>query len=97
MNYYKRKNKRNILPMRQRLSVQQLSGQKRDVRMEYRLPSNLKSIIEKVAAEKGKSAADLHILLWLDYLAKANYIEGKVVNPTAQELKEDVEHFLKYA
>lgn len=83
--------------MKKRLSVQFLSVQKRDDRLEYRLPADLKSIIEKVAAEKGKSAADLHILLWLDYLSKANYIDGKVVNLTAQELRDDVEHFLKYA
>lgn len=79
------------------LSVQSLSVQKRDARIEYRLPLELKELIEKVAAQKGKSVADLNILLWLDYLSKTNYIEGKVVNPTKEELKEDVEHFLKYA
>lgn len=77
------------------LSVQELSGQKRDSRMEYRLPAHLKSIIEYLSERKNLSAGEMTIQLWLDYLSKAKLIKGKVLNPSIDELKTDVEHFMK--
>lgn len=83
--------------MQKRLSVQSLSVQKRDARFELRLPGDLKELIEKVARNKNNSASELTTLLWLDYLSKTGWIEGKVINKTEDELNEDVEHFLKNA
>lgn len=79
------------------LSVQDLSVQKRDSRMEYRLSAQLKSIIEYLSQRKNLSAGEMTIQLWLDYLSKAKLIKGKVVKADEQQLKDDVEHFLKNA
>lgn len=97
MNSYKTNKKQNNSQSLNKLSVQYLSVQVSDDRMGYRSPGELKTLIKTVASRKGKSTAELHILLWLDYLSKANYIEGKIQNKSAQELKEDVEYFLKNA
>ena len=97
MNYYNRNKKQNILPMQNQLSVQSLSVQKRDKRLEIRLPGALKSLVENIAKTKNKSVSELTILLWLDYLSKTGNISGKVINKNEDELKADVEDFLKRA
>lgn len=97
MNYYNRNKKQNILPLKEELSVQSLSVQKRDKRFETRISGQLKSLIENVAKYKNESVSELTILLWLDYLSKTGTISGKVINKNADQLREDVEDFLKRA
>ena len=70
---------------------------KRDKRFESRMSSDLKNLIMRVAKEKERSASDLTNILWIDYLAKAGYIDGEIEKLNEAELKEDVEYFLKYA
>lgn len=94
---YNRKKKQNILHLKSDLSVQSLSVQKRDKRLEIRLPGSLKTLIESIAKNKNESVSELTILLWLDYLSKTGNISGKVVNKNADDLKADVEDFLKRA
>lgn len=95
MKRFNRNNNQIILKMNEDLSVQSLSVQKSDARMEFRLPGNLKELIELVSDNKNKSVSELTILLWLDYLSKAKYISGEVVNTSNIDLKADVEDFLK--
>lgn len=94
-NYYYKNKNQNILPLQNQLSVQSLSVQKRGKRLELRLPEQLKILIEKIAVQKNESASELTILLWLDYLSKTGYIAGKAINKNAEDLKADVEYFLK--
>ena len=94
--YYKHKNQ-NILPLQNKMSVQSLSVQKRNKRLEIRLPELFKTLIEKIAITKNKSVSELTILLWLDYLSKTGHIEGKVINKNKDELKADVEDLNKRA
>lgn len=79
------------------LSVQSLSVQKRNKRLEIRLPCQLKILIEDITKRKNKSASELTILLWLDYLSKTGFILGRVVNQSAEEQRQDIEHFLNNA
>lgn len=97
MNYHNKNKKQNILSLKEVLSVQSLSVQKRDKRLELRLPSSLKSLIENIAENKNESISELTILLWLDYLSKTGRIAGRVINKNANELNEDVQYFLKNA
>ena len=98
MKYYNKYNKQNILPLKKNLSVQDVYGQKRDTRFEFRLPAALDEIIDKVVEEKQDySKADLTILLWLDHLSRTGKLTGKIKMKSVQELQEDVEHFIKYA
>ena len=92
---YFRNNKQNILQLKADLSVQSLSVQRRDKRLEIRLPGSLKSLVENIAETKNKSVSELTILLWLDYLSKTGNISGRVINKNEEELKSDVEDFLK--
>lgn len=94
---YFRNNKQNILQLKADLSVQSLSVQKRDKRLEIRLPGSLKSLVENIAETKNKSVSELTILLWLDYLSKTGNISGRVINKNEDDLKADVEDFLKRA
>ena len=94
---YFRNNKQNILQLKADLSVQSLSVQKRDKRLEIRLPGALKSLVENIANTKNKSVSELTIILWLDYLSKAGNISGKVINKNEDDLKAEVEDFLKRA
>jgi hypothetical protein len=72
--------------------------QKRDTRFEFRLSASLDELINKVVEEKQDySKSDLTILLWLDYLSKTGKLTGKIKMKSVEELKEDVEHFLRYA
>lgn len=96
MNY--KHNKYNKLKVyKPRLSVQILSVQKRGKKFQYRLSADLKDLIKQVAKEKHSSASNLTVLLWIDYLTKAGYIDGEIKKINEDELKEDVKHFLKYA
>jgi len=98
MKYYNKRNNQNILSLNKTLSVQELYGQKRNTRFEFRLPASLDEMIDEVVKEKKDySKSDLTILLWLDYLSRTGKITGKIINKTQQELQEDVEHFLKNA
>lgn len=98
MNYHNKRNKQNILPLKKILSVQDVYGQKRDTRFEFRLPALLDEMIDKVVEEKQDySKSDLTILLWLDYLSKTAKLTGKIKMKSVEELKEDVEHFIKFA
>lgn len=97
MNYYNKSKNQNILPLRNQLSVQSLYTQKRNARFELRISNQLKTLIESIAKTKNESAGELTILLWLDYLSKTGYINGKVINKNAEKLKEDVEDFLRRA
>lgn len=97
MKRYNRYNKQNILPLNKPLSVQDVYGQKREARFEFRLPVLLDEMIDKVVEEKQDySKADLTIILWLDYLSKTGKLTGKIKMKSVEELKEDVEHFIKY-
>lgn len=97
MNYYNRIKKQNILLLQNQLSVQSLSVQKRDKRLEIRLAAQLKSLIENIAKLKNDSVSELTIKLWLHYLSKTGYITGNVINKNADELNADVMDFLKRA
>ena len=91
-------NKQNILPLKKILSVQDVYGQKRDTRFEFRLPTILDEMIDKLVKEKeGYSKSDLTILLWLHHFSKIGRLEGKIKIKSVEELKEDVEHFIKFA
>lgn len=98
MKRYNKYKKQNILPLKKSLSVQDVYGQKRDARFEFRLPGTLNEMIDKVVEEKQDySKSDLTILLWLDYLSKTGKLSGKVKMKTIDELNEDVRDFLKRA
>lgn len=98
MKYYNKNYKQNILPLNRGLSVQDVYGQKRDTRFEFRLPAVLDEMIDTVVEEKQDySKADLTILLWLDYLSRTGKLTGKIKMKSVKELQEDVEHFIKYA
>lgn len=79
------------------LSVQSLSVQKCDARIEFRLPGTLKSLINNVSNIKGRSVSELNTVLWLDYLSKAKFISGKIFNPNAIAMQNDVDDFLNRA
>lgn len=80
------------------LSVQELYGQKRDSRFEFRLSVALDKMIDEVVKEKQDySKSDLTILLWLDYLSKTGRLSGKIKMKSVLELQEDVEYFIKFA
>lgn len=98
MDYYKRNKKRNILHIKKDLSVQDVYVHKRDVRFEFRLPSILDEMIDKVVAEKQNySKSDLTILLWIDYLSRTGKLIGKIKMQSIEDLKDDVDHFIKFA
>ena len=91
------KQKQNIFPIKETLSVQILYGQLSDARFETRMPKLLKEIIIRTAKSKNKSYGDLTIRLWLDYLSKAGIVLGTLEKPSKQEQLEEVEDFIKRA
>lgn len=96
MNNYYKYNRKRIFPLQQKkLCAQELWTQKRDDLLKLRLPKQLKEMIVQTAKEKKKSYADLTILLWVDYFSKTGRVQGKIKPPSEEEMKADVEYFLK--